>query len=71
MAKNITKKVIECIALDDQLISVVENQGFLWHLEFLDPRYALPSWHYITLTQLSSYNTGMRTSFVGLIQQSM
>ena len=47
---------------------MVEDQCFLHHLEFLNPWCALPSRHYITLTQLSSYNAGIRTSFVGLIQ---
>ena len=37
MAKNVTEKVTELIALDNQLISVVEDQGFLGHLEFLNP----------------------------------
>ena len=31
---NITEKLIEFIAVDNQLISVVEDQGFLCHLEF-------------------------------------
>ena len=32
MATNTTEKVINLIALDNQLISVVEDQGFLRHL---------------------------------------
>ena len=40
MAKNITERVIRLIAQDNQLISVVEDQGFLRHLEFLNPQYA-------------------------------
>ena len=50
MAKNITEKVTKLIALDNQLISVVQDQGFLRHLEFLNPWYALPSLHYIYST---------------------
>ena len=46
--QNFTEKVIRLIALDSQLISMVEDQGFLL-LEFLNPKYALPSMHYITL----------------------
>ena len=46
MATNITEKVTE-------LISVVEDQGFLRRLELLNPRFALPSLHFITLTPLS------------------
>ena len=49
-------KVIILIALDNQLISVEEDQGFLNHLEFLNPLYALPSQHYITFIPLWSYN---------------
>ena len=71
MAKNITEKVIKLIALDNQLISVVEDQGFLCHLELLNPFYGLPSQHYITLVHLQSQRAGMHTSLVGLIQQSM
>ena len=56
MAKNITETVIKSMALDNQLISVVEDQGFLCHLEFLNPQYALSSRHYITFLPLSSYN---------------
>ena len=42
--------------IKNQLTSVVEDQGFLHHLEFLNPRYARPSRHYMTLTPLLSYN---------------
>ena len=45
MGKYITEKVTELISLDNQLISVVEDQGFLRHLEFLNPRYAPSSRH--------------------------
>ena len=40
MAKNITEKVTELIALDNQLISTVEDQGFVRQLRFLNPRSA-------------------------------
>ena len=56
MAQNITEELIEFIALDNYLISLVDDQGFLCHLELMNPRHALPSLHYITLTQLLSYN---------------
>ena len=61
MVTNITEKVTELIALDNQLISVVEDQGFLRHLEFLNPWYALSSLHYITFLPLSSYNVPVCT----------
>ena len=54
-ATNMMEKVIKCITLDNQLISVVEDQSFLHHLEFLNPWYVLPSLHYITFIPLSSY----------------
>ena len=62
-----TEMIIELIALDNQLISVVEDQGFLCHLEFLNPRYALPSRHYITLTgTFELHCASMRTRLTGL-----
>ena len=54
MTENITEKVTELIALDNQLISVEEDQGFLHHLEFLNPWYALGSQHYFILAPLKS-----------------
>ena len=51
--------------MDKQLISVVEDQGFLHLLEFLNPQYALPSLHYITLTPLSSYSASYANQFGG------
>ena len=56
---NITEKLTEFIALDNQLISVVEDQGFLRHLEFLNAQCAQPSQHYITFLPLSSYNVSL------------
>ena len=72
MAKNITEEVIQWIALGNQLISAVEDQGFVGHLEFLNPRYALPSRLYITFLPRFTFVTKCRcwrTSLVGLIQQ--
>ena len=71
MAKNITEEVTESITLDNQLISVVEDRGFLWHLEFLNPWYAIPSQitlHYIEST-FELQCSGLCSSFEGLIQQ--
>ena len=70
MVTNITEKVIKLIALDNQLISIIENQGFLRHLEFLNPRYVLPSQYYISST-FELQSADMCTSLVGLIQQNM
>ena len=70
MATNITERVIKLITLENQLISVVEDQGFLHHLEFLNSQYARPSLHYIhSIFELQ--RASMCTSSVGLIQQSM
>ena len=56
LAKNITEGVTEFIALDNQRTSMVEDWGFLRHLEFLNPWNALWPRHNISLTPLSSYN---------------
>ena len=42
-AKQITSKVMEFIALDDQPFSVVEDAGFRSLMDFMEPRYTLPS----------------------------
>lgn len=45
-AKGITNKVMEFIALDDQPFSVVEDVGFRRLVEYIEPRYTLPSRRY-------------------------
>ena len=50
------------MALDNQLISVVEDRGFHHHLEFW-----IPSMPY----HLELQGAGMHTSFMGLVQQNM
>ena len=42
-AKNLNKKVMEFIALDDQPFSVVGDVGFRGLVEYMEPRYTLPS----------------------------
>lgn len=42
-AKGITQKIMECIALDDQPFSVVEDVGFRRLIEHIEPRYVMPS----------------------------
>ena len=64
MAKKIIERVTELIALHKQFISVLEDLSFFRHLEFLNPRYALGSLHYITLTPLLSYNMPVCTLFL-------
>lgn len=51
-SRNITRKIVEYIALDDQPISVVENVGFRRLMDYLEPKYELPSRHYISDTAL-------------------
>ena len=67
MAKTNTEKIMEFNALDNRLISVVEDQGFLCHLEFCP---TISTLHYIDST-FQLQRAGMPTSFVGLIQQNM
>ncbi|XP_023694531.2 zinc finger BED domain-containing protein 4-like isoform X2 [Paramormyrops kingsleyae] len=51
-AAKITEKVLEFIVLDDQPLSVVDNVGFRRLMEYLEPRYSLPSQKYISETAL-------------------
>ncbi len=60
-ARMITQRLTEFIALDDQPISVVENTGFRRLLEFLEPRYELPSRHFITSTAIPELYNKVRT----------
>lgn len=56
-AKGITKKVMEMIALDDQPISMIEDQGFRQLIEFIEPRYTLPSRrHFADVSLPALYN---------------
>ncbi|CAI5678562.1 zinc finger BED domain-containing protein 4-like [Oreochromis niloticus] len=47
-AKLITEKIVEFVVLDDQPLSVVENDGFRRLIEHLEPRYMLPNRHFIS-----------------------
>ncbi|KAL0150404.1 hypothetical protein M9458_054221, partial [Cirrhinus mrigala] len=51
-ARDITEKVMEFIALDDQPFSVVEDIGFRRLIHHIEPRYTLPSRRYFTETSL-------------------
>ena len=55
----ITWKVLELIVLDAQPMSVVEDEGFLRLLEYLEPRFSLPSRKYFSKTgiQFIIYST--------------
>ena len=46
-AKLITEKLVQFIVLDNQPLLVVENVGFRRLIEHIEPRYTLPSHHYI------------------------
>ena len=56
MATNITESIIELTARDNQLMCVVDDQGFLRHLAI----------HYIDST-FELQHASMCTGFVGLI----
>lgn len=51
-AAKITQALTQFIALDDQLLSVVDNMGFRRLLGVLEPRYEIPSQRHITDTVL-------------------
>ncbi|KAI2655629.1 Zinc finger BED domain-containing protein 4 [Labeo rohita] len=51
-ALGITQKVLEFIVLDAQPMSFVEDEGFRRLLEYLEPRYSLPSRKYFSETAL-------------------
>ncbi|KAK0151276.1 Copine-8 [Merluccius polli] len=56
--KAINQKIMECIALDNQPFSIVQDVGFTKLVEYLDPRYVMPSHRYLTDVCLPElYNT--------------
>lgn len=56
-ANAITGRVMEMIAIDDQPFSVVEDFGFRRLIEFIEPRYSLPSRrHFAAVSLLALYN---------------
>lgn len=51
-AREITRKITEMICLDNQPLSVVEDVGFKNLINFLDPRYDMPSRKYFSTIEL-------------------
>ncbi|XP_072569011.1 zinc finger BED domain-containing protein 4-like [Paramormyrops kingsleyae] len=51
-ATKITEKIMECIVLDGEPLSLVERTGFRRLIEFLESRYTIPSRKYFTETAL-------------------
>lgn len=47
-ARGITNRITKMIALDDQPFSVVENVGFRGLMEYVEPRYKMPSRRYFS-----------------------
>ncbi len=47
-AKDITAKILECICIDHQPLSVTEDIGFKRLIAHLEPRYKLPQRKYFT-----------------------
>ena len=47
-AKVISQKIMECIALDNQPFSIVQDAGFSKLVEFLEPRFAMPNRKYFS-----------------------
>ena len=63
-AKAITGKLLNFIVLDDQPLSVVENEGFCSLMEHLQPRYSLPSRRYLSETVLPELYQRVSTKLV-------
>lgn len=45
-AKAINQKIMECIALDNQPFSIVQDAGFTKLVGFLEPRFVMPNRKY-------------------------
>ncbi|XP_025765939.1 zinc finger BED domain-containing protein 4-like [Oreochromis niloticus] len=69
-AVKITQAIIKYIALSDQPLSEVENVGFLRLLHVLEPRYDVPSRHYMTDTELPKLHVSVKKHIHSLLQAS-
>ncbi|XP_073722443.1 zinc finger BED domain-containing protein 4-like [Misgurnus anguillicaudatus] len=67
-ALKITEGIAYFIALDDQPLSVVENTGFRHLLGILEPRYEIPSRHYITDAMLPKVFNDVKKHVSGLLR---
>lgn len=59
-ALNTTRKIAKMIAMDNQPFSLVEDRGFRELLEYLEPRYEVPSRHYFTEKAMPALHKNLR-----------
>nr|XP_054592602.1 zinc finger BED domain-containing protein 4-like [Nothobranchius furzeri] len=67
-AMGITEKLLNFIVLDDQPLSVVENEGFRSLIEHLEPRYSLPSRTYLSETALPELYNRVSAKLAGKLK---
>ncbi|XP_070410531.1 zinc finger BED domain-containing protein 4-like [Nothobranchius furzeri] len=65
---GITEKLPNFIVLDDQPLSVVENEGFRSLIEHLEPRYSLPSRTYLSETALPELYNRVSAKLAGKLK---
>lgn len=58
--RGITERIAAFIALDDQPLSVVDNGGFRDLMEYIEPRYDIPSRHYMCDTAIPALHKKVR-----------
>ena len=63
-ALAITEKIAQFIVLDDQPLSVVSNVGFKRLIEHLEPRYIIPSRHYIVDKTIPQMHEGIKVCMI-------
>lgn len=59
-AKQITEKIAQMIAVSDQPFYLVEDPGFLLLVDYLEPRYTMPSRHYFVEKALPALQKQIR-----------
>ena len=55
--RKIPELIVECIAEDNQPVSLVENAAFCHLNKYLEPRYGMPSRHYIAEKGIPALHT--------------
>lgn len=70
-AKAISQKIMECIALDNQPFSIVQDAGFSKLVEFFEPRFAMPNHKYFSDVCLPELYTVVHRHVENLISDAV
>ncbi|XP_036067644.1 zinc finger BED domain-containing protein 4-like [Oryzias melastigma] len=67
-AQAIISKISQMIAISDQPFAFVDNPGLIMLLDFLEPRFEMPSRHYFTEKALPALQKKVKDKLLGLLK---